>query len=90
VWNGIKATVFVSEGVVLMEGTGQPQGAPSEIELVNEVEARTLYIWDHGRGVLLAVEGAGEGGGDISTMGFSMPMTVYSSLSIQLDEPGGE
>jgi hypothetical protein len=40
--------------------------------------------------VLLAVEGFGEGGGDISTMGFSMPMAVYSSLSIQLDEPGGE
>jgi hypothetical protein len=90
VWNGINATVFVSEGVVLMEGTGQPQGAPSEIELVNEVEARTVYIWDHSRGVLLAVEGFGEGGGDISTMGFSMPMAVYSSLSIQLDEPGGE
>ncbi|MBT8461395.1 MAG: hypothetical protein KJO44_02655 [Gemmatimonadetes bacterium] len=84
VWNGIPATLFVSEGVVLMEGSGQPQGAPSEIDLVNEVEARTLYFWDHARGVLLAIEGSGEGGGDISTMGFSMPMAVYSQLSIQL------
>ena len=85
VWNGIPATLFVSEGVVLMEGSGQPQGAPSEIDLVNEVEARTLYFWDHARGVLLAIEASGEGGGDISTMGFSMPMSVYSSLSIQLE-----
>jgi hypothetical protein len=87
-WNDIEATVFVSEGVVHMEGTGQPQGAPSEIDLVNDVEARTVYIWDHGRGVLLAVEGSGEGGGDISTMGFSMPMAVHSSLSIQLEKEG--
>jgi len=84
VWNGIPATLFVSEGVVRMAGTGQPQGAPAEIELSNEVEARTLYFWDHARGVLLAIQGSGEGGGDISTMGFSMPMAVYSTLDIQL------
>ena len=84
-WNGIRATVFVSEGVLHMEGTGQPQGAPSEIELVNDVEARTLYIWDYARGVLLAVGGSGEGGGEISTMGFSMPMAVFSELDIQLE-----
>jgi len=85
VWNGIRATVFVSEGVLHMEGSGQPQGAPSEIELVNDVEARTLYIWDYARGVLLAVGGSGEGGGEISTMGFSMPMAVFSELDIQLE-----
>ncbi len=84
VWNEIPATLFVSEGVVLMEGTGQPQGAPSEIDLVNEVETRLLYFWDHARGVLLAIEASGEGGGDISTMGFSMPMSVYSTMDIQL------
>ena len=84
VWNGIPATLFVSEGVVTMSGTGQPQGAPAEIELANEVEARTLYFWDHARGVLLAIEGSGEGGGDISTMGFSMPMAVHSKLDIRL------
>jgi hypothetical protein len=86
VWNGIHATVFVSEGVIHMEGTGQPQGAPSEIELVNDIEARTVYIWDHSRGVLLAVGGSGEGAGDISTMGFSMPMAVHSKIDIQLVE----
>ena len=84
VWNEIPATLFVSEGVVLMEGTGQPEGAPSEIDLVNEVETRLLYFWDHARGVLLAIEASGEGGGDISTMGFSMPMSVYSKMDIQL------
>jgi hypothetical protein len=84
VWNGIPATLFVSEGVLHMAGAGQPQGAPSEIELANEVEARTLYFWDHSRGVLLAIQGSGEGGGDISTMGFSMPMAVFSKLNIQL------
>ncbi len=84
VWNEIPATLFVSEGVVHMEGTGQPQGAPSEIDLINEVETRLLYFWDHSRGVLLAIEGSGEGGGDISTMGFSMPMAVYSKIDIQL------
>lgn len=85
-WNGIPATLFVSEGVISMSGTGQPQGAPSEIELANEVEARTLYFWDYTRGVLLAVEGSGEGGGDISTMGFSMPMAVHSKLDIRLTQ----
>ena len=84
VWNEIPATLFVSEGVVVMEGTGQPEGAPSEIELLNEVETRLLYFWDHTRGVLLAIEGSGEGGGDVSTMGFSMPMAVFSKLDIQL------
>lgn len=84
VWNGIPATRFVSEGVVRMSGSGQPQGAPAEIELANEVEARTVYFWDHARGVLLAIEGSGEGGGDISTMGFSMPMTVHTKLDIRL------
>ena len=84
VWNEIPATLFVSEGVVVMEGTGQPEGAPSEIELVNEVETRLLYFWDHTRGVLLAIEGSGEGGGDVSTMGFSMPMAVFSKIDIQL------
>ena len=84
VWNEIPATLFVSEGVVVMEGTGQPEGAPSEIELVNEVETRLFYFWDHTRGVLLAIEGSGEGGGDVSTMGFSMPMAVFSKLDIQL------
>ena len=85
VWNGIPATVFVSEGIIHMEGSGQPQGAPTVIDLVNDVEARTLYIWDYERGVLLAVGGSGEGGGEISTMGFSMPMAVFSRLDIQLE-----
>jgi hypothetical protein len=84
VWNGVPATLFVSEGVIEMSGSGQPQGAPAEIELVNEVEARTLYFWDHTRGILLAIEGSGEGGGDISTMGFSMPMAVHTKLDIRL------
>jgi len=85
VWNGIPATVFVSEGVIHMEGSGQPQGAPTEIDLVNDVETRTLYVWDFERGVLLAVGGSGEGEGEISTMGFSMPMSVFSRLDIQLE-----
>lgn len=84
VWNGIQATVFVSEGVLHVKGSGQPQGAPSEIEMVYDVETRTLYIWDYERGVLLAVGGSGEGGGEMSTMGFSMPMAVFSELDIQL------
>ncbi|MCL7971762.1 MAG: hypothetical protein M8866_06680 [marine benthic group bacterium] len=85
VWNDIPATLLVSEGVVHMEGSGQPQGAPSEIDLVNHVNARTLYFWDSARGVLLAIEGSGEGGGDITTMGFSMPMAVFSEVSIALE-----
>jgi hypothetical protein len=67
-----------------MDGSGQPQGAPAEVDLSNEVEARTVYIWDPHRGVLLAAKGPGKGGGDISTMGFSMPMATHSSVDIQL------
>jgi hypothetical protein len=84
VWNEIDATVLVSEGVVQLRGSGQPAGAPAEIEMANDVEARTVYIWDSARGVLLAVSSTGDGRGDITTMGFSMPMTVQSSLEITL------
>lgn len=84
VWNGVDAKVLISEGVVEMEGSGQPQGAPAEIDLLNEVEARTVYVWDPQRGVLLAASGSGKGSGDLSTMGFSMPMTTRSSFEIHL------
>jgi hypothetical protein len=84
VWGGVNAKVLVSEGVIEMEGSGQPQGAPAEIDLLNEVDARTVYIWDPGRGVLLAAAGSGKGRGDISTMGFSMPMSSHSSVEIHL------
>lgn len=84
VLNGARATVLVSEGVVEMEGSGQPQGAPAEVDMLNEVEARTVYFWDPQRGVLLAAKGTGKGGGTISTMGFSMPMATHSTIDIQL------
>ncbi len=75
-WNGITAAVIVSEGVANVEGRGQPEGAPAEIELATELAARTVYIWDPARGVLLEVRASASGGGDVTTMGFSMPMTV--------------
>lgn len=84
VWNGIPATLMVSEGTVTIEATGQPAGAPAEIELANEVAARTVYVWDPARGVLLQVRATGSGGGDISTMGFSMPMAVFSETVVTL------
>ena len=85
-WNGIAASVMASEGLVTMEGTGMPEGAPAEIELATEVEARMIYVWDQTRGVLLEVRASGEGAGDISTMGFSMPMTAASETLITLQQ----
>ena len=84
VLNGTKATILVSEGVVEMEGSGQPEGAPAEVDMLNQVEARTVYFWDPQRGVLLAAKGTGQGGGTLSTMGFSMPMSTHSTVDIQL------
>lgn len=84
VWNGIPASVMASEGIVMIAATGMPEGAPAEIELATEIQARTVYIWDSARGVLLEVRAVGEGGGDVSTMGFNMPMAVTSESLITL------
>ncbi len=86
VWNGIAASVMASEGMVTITATGMPAGAPAEIELATEVEARMVYIWDAARGVLLEVRATGEGGGDVSTMGFSMPMAVESESIVTLQQ----
>lgn len=84
VWNGIAARVMISEGIVTVQATGQPSGAPAEIQVTNAVAARTVYVWDPARGVLLAARATGSGGGDVSTMGFTMPMTVHSESLISL------
>lgn len=88
VYNGTKAVVLMSSGVVEMTGSGQPEGAPAEVELSNEVEASTVYIWDPQRGVLLASSGGGKGSGSIATMGFSMPLSTHSSVDIWLGAGG--
>ncbi len=83
-WNGIPAAVLVSEGLATLTGSGQPQGAPAEVDMTNELETRTIYVWDPARGVLLAIQAAGSGAGEISTMGFSMPMRMSSEVIVTL------
>lgn len=84
VWNGIEATVMASEGLATVVASGMPEGAPAEVDVVTEVESRTVYVWDPARGVLLEARAASEGAGDVSTMGFDMPMVVASESVITL------
>jgi hypothetical protein len=85
-WNGIPARVIVSEGSWKLTGTGMPEGAPAEVELVLEGTSTTSYLWDPARGVLLAMDATSEGDGDVSTMGFTMPMVTTSVGTAELVE----
>jgi len=84
-WNGIAARVIVSEGTVHADGTGTPQGAPAEVELSADGEARFEYVWDPATGVLLAMKAVSESVGVVTTMGFDLPLSLTSKREARLE-----
>jgi len=86
IWNGISAKIVVVEGDYQMEGSGTPTGSPAELNLVASGPATSRYVWDAARGVMLAssTEGEGEGTVSIASMGLSMPITMSSKQTIEL------
>ena len=84
-WNGIAARVIVSEGTVHADGTGTPQGAPAEVELSADGEARFEYVWDSATGVLLAMKAVSESVGVVTTMGFDLPLSLTSKREARLE-----
>lgn len=84
-WNGVPATVIVSEGTVHAEGRGTPQGAPGEVELSADGDASAVYVWDPRTGVLLAMRAESESVGAVTTMGFDLPLVLKSMREARLD-----
>ena len=83
-WNGIAARVIVSEGAVHADGKGTPQGAPGEVELTADGDARSVYIWDPETGVLLAMKAESQSEGVVTTMGFDLPLALASTRKARL------
>ena len=83
-WNGIAARVIVSEGTVHADGKGTPQGAPGEVELTADGDARSVYIWDPETGVLLAMKAESQSEGVVTTMGFDLPLALASTREARL------
>ncbi len=86
VWNGIPAKIVLLEGEYQIEGSGTPAGAPGEIQMVASGPATTRFIWDAARGVMLAssTEGGGEGTVSLPSMDLSMPITMSSKQTVEL------
>ncbi len=82
--NGTPVRRIVSEGRVTVTASGSPAGAPGEIDMAVEGEARTEYLWDPVRGVLVASDAESETEGTVSTMGFDLPMTMGMERRIRL------
>lgn len=75
---------IVSEGRVTVTASGAPAGAPGEIDMRVEGDARTVYLWDPARGVLVGSDATSETAGTVSTMGFDLPMTMGMERKIRL------
>jgi hypothetical protein len=86
VWNGIPAKIVVVEGEFQMEGSGTPTGSPAELDMIASGPATSRFVWDAARGVMLAssTEGGGEGTVTIPSMDLSMPMTLTSKQTTEL------
>jgi hypothetical protein len=82
--NGIPLRRIVSEGRVTVAASGSPAGAPGEIDMKVEGDARTVYLWDSARGVLVSSNAESTTAGTLSTMGFDLPMTMSMERRIRL------
>ncbi len=86
VWNGVDARLIVVEGMLEIDGSGAPAGAPAEMNLLLEGESTRLYVWDMVRRVMLAslVTGEAEGSLSISGMDFQIPARFVSRQEVEL------
>jgi hypothetical protein len=86
-WNGTPVQKIVSEGNWVLTATGTPTGSPTEIALEMDGTSSTTYFWDPARGLMLAAEATSKGRGEVTAMGFQMPISNVASSTIALRMP---
>jgi hypothetical protein len=85
-WNGIVAKIVAVDGEFQMEGSGTPTGSPAELDMLVTGTGTSRFVWDATRGVMLASvsEGGGAGTVAIPSMDLSMPMSLTSKQTTEL------
>ena len=83
-WRGEAARILVSEGDLRQRASGQPPGAPGEVNVDLEGESTTTYAWDPLQGVVLHVKQTAELEGSISMQGMALPMTTIAEQTFEL------
>ena len=83
-WNGQQARILVSEGDLRQRASGQPPGAPGEVDVDLEGQSTTTYAWDSMRGVVLHVNQRAELEGTVSVQGMALPMTTSADQTFEL------
>lgn len=75
-WRGAPARILVSSGDLRQRASGQPAGAPGEVDIDLRGESTTTYAWDPSRGVVLHVDQQGSLEGTLSMQSMGLPMTT--------------
>jgi len=83
-WRGQAARILVAAGDLRQRASGQPPGAPSEVDVDLEGESTTTYAWDPLRGVVLHVNQAADLEGSVSLQGMALPMTTKADQTFEL------
>jgi hypothetical protein len=83
-WRGAAARILVAAGHLRQRASGQPPGAPGEVDVDLEGESTTTYAWDPIRGVVLHVNRVVELEGALSMQGMALPMTTNADQTFDL------
>lgn len=83
-WRGQPARILVAEGDLRQRASGQPAGAPGEVDVDLRGESTTTYAWDPARGVVLHVDREAELEGTVSVQNMGLPMTTTASQTFEL------
>jgi len=83
-WQGQPARILVSEGDLRQRASGQPPGAPGEVDIDLRGESTTTYAWDPVRGVVLHVDQEAELEGTLSMQNMGFPMATTASQTFEL------
>lgn len=83
-WRGEPARILVSEGDLRQRASGQPPGAPGEVDVDLEGESTTTYAWDPVQGVVLHVHQTAELEGSLSMQGMALPMSTTAEQTFEL------
>lgn len=83
-WRGEAARILVSKGDLRQRASGQPPGAPGEVDVDLEGESTTTYAWDPLQGVVLHVHQTAELEGSVSMQGMALPMTTIADQTFEL------
>jgi len=83
-WRGEPARILVSRGDLRQRATGQPAGAPGEVDVDLMGESTTTYAWDPVGGAVLHVNQTAELEGSVSMQGMALPMTTTAEQTFEL------